>query len=185
MSDIGQNFQNMIASGLSPDGNVRATITGERILNFIFEPRAFERYEARDLERQLAGLAVSTWLDWVRQRREISRLASGLSHSEAEAARRESKDQIPRGYLEALRTVECEGFSSGHLVSVRTHGMTRWHVGVDDGTPHRIGVREFTSELRSAFDSLMRDRESKIVLLRADYFDIGVPHQWRARFEER
>ncbi|GAA0448248.1 hypothetical protein Aca07nite_72970 [Actinoplanes capillaceus] len=178
MSDIGQQFRMMLVTGTSPDGNVRATVTGERILRIEFRPHSLEWYDEADLERQLAGLAVNTWVAWTRERREISRLASGLTRAEAEEARR-SRDRRAFVYEEALTTIECVGVSSGQAVTIRTTGMTQWHVDITDRVLRRLDVHRFTEELRSAFQSLLRDRDSKIALLKAEHFDIGLPSGWR------
>ncbi|WP_127552987.1 hypothetical protein [Actinoplanes sp. OR16] len=181
MNDIGQQFRMMLVTGTSPDGNVRATITGERILRIDFQRDSFEWYDEQRLERQLAGLATNTWVAWERERREISRTASGLTHAEADEARQTHKDQELSSYGEKLRSIECTGISSGQTVAIRTIGMTHWQVSVADGTLRMLDVRRFAGELRSAFESLLRDRESKIILLRAEYFDLGIPRHWRDR----
>ena len=185
VNDIGQQLRRMVVTGSSPDGNLRATMTGERILQVDFRPRCFDWYNEAGLERQLAGLAVSTWVAWTRERREISRKDSGLSHAEAEDARRTSKDQRRLEYDEALRTIECDGVSSGHTVVIRTTGMTQWHVDIADGTLRRLDLHQFTAELQSAVQSLLRDRDAKIAVLKAHHFDIGMPRSWRARAEDR
>lgn len=183
MNDIGQQFQMMLVTGTSPDGNVRALITGERDLRVEFRPDSFESYDEVSLERQLAGLAVRTWVAWTRERREISRRASGLTRAEAEEARRASRDQKIHAYEEALKMIECDGVSPDQTVRIRTTGMTQWHVVIAGGALRRLGVHQFTAELRSAFRSLLRDRDSKIALLKAEHFDIGIPRSWQTRAE--
>jgi hypothetical protein len=184
MNDIGLHFQRMLATGTSPDGNVRATITGGRILRVEFRLNSFEWYNEGSLERQLAGLAANTWVAWTRERREISRKASGLTRAEADEARKMSKYQNLLGYEEALKTIECDGISSGQTVCIRTTGMTQWHVSIADGALRRLDVHQFTMELQSAVQSLLRDRDSKIILLKAEHFDIGIPRSWQARTED-
>jgi hypothetical protein len=41
------------------------------------------------------------------------------------------------------------------------------------------GEHGFVGEIRSAFEALKQDRELKIIMLKADHFDLGVPRRWR------
>ncbi|MEU8238265.1 hypothetical protein AB0C07_08475 [Actinoplanes missouriensis] len=174
MNDFGQQFREMVVSGSSPDGNVQATVTGERILRVVFRAGSYEWYGEAALERQLAGLAATTWVAWVRERREISRRASGLSREEA---RKSNSSE----YEEAARMIEFVGASFDQSVQIRTTGMTHWDVRIAGGTLRRVDARGFAEIVREAFEDVLRDRESKLILLKADHFDIGIPQSWRDR----
>ena len=61
---------------------------------------------------------------------------------------------------------------------VRTVGMMQWDVEIREGTLDRYPVDIFTDEIHSAFGALMADRQNKIIMVKADHFDIGIPRRW-------
>jgi hypothetical protein len=41
------------------------------------------------------------------------------------------------------------------------------------------GEQGFVAEIQSAYESLLHDRELKIITLKSDHFDLGIPKRWR------
>jgi len=64
-------------------------------------------------------------------------------------------------------------------VRIRTWGLMQWSVDVQPGSIHRLGETAFLGELHSAMKALINDREIKIITLKSEYFDIGIPRSWR------
>jgi hypothetical protein len=179
--DLGERLRTLAVTGTSPDGAIRATVTGDNQLSLRFQPGTYQWYDERGLARQLAGLGTTTWVAWTRQREETIRLASGLSRREAEQSRQQHADPGQRRFAEDLRRLECEGWSTSRLVRIGLTGVTRWQVEIADGTLHDRSEQAFTAEVGTAFDALIRDRTAKLALLRAEHFDIGVPGSWLRR----
>ncbi|MDI6097175.1 hypothetical protein QLQ12_00945 [Actinoplanes sp. NEAU-A12] len=176
--DFGERLRGMTVTGASPDGQIRATISGELSLQIRFQPRTYEWYDERGLARQLAGLGTSTWVAWERERREIYRLSQSLSRDEADQERRARGDSRHERYAEGLRALECRSVSPSEVVHIRTVGIIEWHVDIEAGTLRRLREQEFLGELRAAFAGLMRDRERELILLKAEHFDLGIPRSW-------
>jgi hypothetical protein len=171
----------MTVTGVSPDGAIQATVSGENQVELRFRPRTYEWYDDRGLARELTALGTATWVAWARRREEITRLALGQSQSQADQGRQLSDDPRRQRFAEQLRLLECVGTSPDGVVHIRLTGATRWQVEIDDGTVHNRPERSFTREAVSAFDAVIRDRSAKLALLRAEHFDIGVPRSWLDR----
>ncbi|BCJ61346.1 hypothetical protein [Micromonospora endophytica] len=57
--------------------------------------------------------------------------------------------------------------------------MAGWSVHLESGCLRRLGEVGFLAELHSAVQALFADREQKISLVKAKYFDLGIPRRWR------
>ncbi|GAA1625446.1 YbaB/EbfC family nucleoid-associated protein [Actinoplanes couchii] len=177
-ADLGERLRTMSVTGTSPDGAVQATVTGENRLTLRFRPRTYEWYDDGGLARQLTALGTGTWVAWTRRRAEITRLALGQSHGEAEQNRRHADDARTRRFTDRLRDLECVGVSPRRSVHLRLTGATRWQVEIAAGTVRDMPERVFVEEAVAAFDAVIGDRSAKLALLRAEHFDIGVPRSW-------
>lgn len=171
----------MRVTGTSPDGAIRATVTGENELRLSLQPGRYRWYDEAGLARQLAALGSTTWVAWARERAEITRIALGRSRGEAEQARRDAVAPGRDLFAERLRGLECAGVSPGGSVGLRLHGMTRWQVEIAPGTIRHRSESGFTEEAVAAFDALIRDRTARMALLRAEHFDLGLPRHWLER----
>src|SRR5689334_20369179 len=109
--DLGEQLRAMKVTATSPDGAIRATVTGENRLELRFQPRAYQWYDDHGLARELTALGTTTWVAWTRQHEEITRLALGQSRDEAEQGRRRDGDPRYDRFMEALRRLACEGAS--------------------------------------------------------------------------
>jgi hypothetical protein len=150
-----------------------------RTIEITFAPGAFDRYDEEHLSHQLGRLGVTTWVAYHRARSEAYRLSQGLSSDELAAAERPTDDPHRRRYEEDLNNIEGEGVSAGGAVRIRTWGLMQWSVDIQPGSIGRLGEAAFVGELHSAMQSLLNDREMKIITLKSEYFDIGIPRQWR------
>jgi hypothetical protein len=178
MSDIGEYLDKMVVSTLSPDRCIRATVSNYTDVEIQFRSGAFDRYDDERLGEQLARLGLTTWVAYHRGRSEAYRRARNLSAEELAAAERPSEDPRRRRYEQQLNAIEGEGVSTDRTLRVRTVGMMRWQVDIRPGTVPGLGERRFLTELRSAWRSLLNDREIKIILLKSEYFDLGIPRAW-------
>ncbi|MBB4745712.1 hypothetical protein BJY16_009171 [Actinoplanes octamycinicus] len=184
-ADLGEQLRTMTVTGTSPDGAVRATVTGENRLDLSFQPRRFEWYDEHGLAQQLSALGTTTWVAWTRQRQEILRMSLGQSREEAEQGRDEFRDFRDQEFDQRVRSLLCAGASTDGKVHIVLDGVTRWRVEIAEGSLRRHTAGSFTAETVSAFDALIRDRAMKMSLLKADHFDIGVPRRWLERARAR
>jgi DNA-binding protein YbaB len=182
--DLGERLRAMTVTATSPDGAIRATISGDNRLSLRFQPGTYQWYDEHGLSRQLAGLGTTTWVAWTRERNEIIRLASGQSRDESEQNRQQHDDPNRQRFAENLRNLECEGLSTGRWIRITLSGATRWQVQIADGTIRDRSEQAFAAEVVTAFDALIRDRTAKLAILRAEHFDIGVPGSWTRRVRE-
>jgi len=169
----------MVVSASSPDRNISARVSNYTEAKVTFQPGTFQRYDERQLSYQLARLGVLTWIAYQRARSAAYRNSRGISSAELAEAERPSNDPHRRRYEEELGKVEGEGSSVSGVLRIRTAGMMQWHVDIEPGTVRRLGEQQFLAELHSAFNALLNDREMKIILLKSEYFDLGLPRKWR------
>ncbi|MEU4619316.1 hypothetical protein AB0G04_04945 [Actinoplanes sp. NPDC023801] len=177
-ADFGEQLRGMSATGTSPDGQIRAMISGALDLRITFSRGTFEWYDEHGLSRQLAGLGTNTWVAWERERREIYRRSQSLTVEEAEQERRARGDSRQERFAADLRELECEAISPSAALRIRTLGMIDWRVEIESGALRQFRERDFIGEVTAAFASLMRDRERRLILLKAEHFDLGIPRSW-------
>jgi hypothetical protein len=179
LPSIGEYFDKMTVTVTSPDQRIQARISNYHDVEITFAPGAFERYDEEHLSHQLGRLGITTWVAYHRARSEAYRLSQGLSSDELAAAERPTDDPHRRRYEEELNAIEGEGVSPGGAVRIRTFGLMQWNVDVQPGSLQRLGEAAFLGELHSAMTSLLNDREMKIITLKSEHFDIGIPRRWR------
>jgi hypothetical protein len=179
VATIGEYLENMVVTKTSPDERIHARVSNDLNVEIWFEPGAYQWYDESTLSHQLARLAVTTWVEYHRGRSEAYRQSQGLSYEELADAERPTDDPHRRRYEEELNQIEGEGVSAAGTVRVRTRGMMQWTVEIQPGTVGRLSEEAFLAELHSAMKSLLADREVKIISLKSEYFDIGIPRRWR------
>ncbi len=178
MPSIGDYLDRMVVSAASPDQNIRARVLNYTEVEVGFRPGAFDSYNEERLSYQLARLGVITWVAYHRGRAEAYKRSLSLSSEELAEAERPSDDPHRRRYAEALNNIEGEGVSAGRVLRIRTKGMMQWTVDIEPGSIARLGEERFLSEIHSAFKALLSDREMKIIVLKSEYFDLGLPRKW-------
>jgi hypothetical protein len=169
----------MVVLVSSPDRSIEARVENYTDVRISFRPGVFDRYDESELAYQLGRLGVTTWVAYHRERTEAYRASQGLSAEELADAERPSDDPRRQRYEEELNAIEGEGVSAGRLVRIRTTGMMRWNVDIEPGALRHLGEQGFLGELHSAIRALIQDREAKIILLKAEHFDLGLPRKWR------
>lgn len=150
-------------------------------LRITLSTRAYEWYDEYGLSRQLSGLGTTTWVAWERERREIYRRSQSLTIAEAEEERSPAGDSRQQRFASDLRELECEASSPSAALHIRTTGMINWQVEIETGALRRFREQDFIREMTGAYASLMRDRERKLILLKAEHFDLGIPRSWLDR----
>jgi hypothetical protein len=175
---IGDLLKTMTVTATSPDGNIHATVFDYKRIRAGFLPSTFDRYDEPELGHQLARLGITAWIAWSRERMELYRRSLGLTAQEAEQAQSVVYDSHRKQYEAALNAIEAEGASDGRVLHIRTVGMLQWHVAIEHGALRHYGEHGFLGEIHSAFEALMRDRELKIITLKSDFFDLGIPRRW-------
>jgi hypothetical protein len=175
---VGELLQGMGVAAESPDGSIWARVRDYTKVEVGFRAFAFDRYDEPTLAYQLSRLGILTWVAWSRERTQLYRRSLNLSAEEARNAER-TDDPHRRRYEAELNAIRAEGTSMHGTIRVNTVGMMQWHVEIQPGTLHRLGEEPFVNEIQSAFASLLQDRELKIITLKGDYFDLGIPQRWR------
>jgi len=184
MASIGEHLDNMVVTVTSPDQRIRARVSNYHDVEISFDRGAFDRYDEEQLAHQLGRLGLTTWVAYHRARSEAYRVSQNLSSDELADAERPTDDPTLLRYEEELNDIEAEGVSTGGAVRVRTRGLMRWDVDIRPGSIGRLGEAAFVTELHSAMKALLSDREVKIIGLKSDYFDIGIPRRWRELMTE-
>ncbi|PZG15200.1 hypothetical protein C1I95_20080 [Micromonospora craterilacus] len=169
-----------VATALSPDRNVKARVSTDGQVEITFQPGTFETYNENQLSYQLSRLGMVTWVSVQRARTEAYRVAQGMTQQEVVQTEQAAPlDPRREKYSEDLARVEGEGVSTSGAVRIRTTGMAGWSVDLESGCLRRLGEGGFLAEAQSAVRALLADRDQKIVLIKAKYFDLGIPRRWR------
>lgn len=184
MPSITDYLDRMTVTETSPDGQIFSTVTNYTEVRISFRPGSYDRYDEGELSYQLGRLGGKTWVAYHRERSEAYRLSQGFSRDELAAAERPSDDPHQRRYEEELNRIQGEGRSTGGAIAIHTVGMTQWLVEIAPGAVSQLGEEAFLAELHSAIRSLLEDRQRKIIVLKSDYFDIGIPRRWRELMTE-
>ncbi|WP_341716748.1 hypothetical protein QQG74_22575 [Micromonospora sp. FIMYZ51] len=172
--------QQRTARAVSPDHNIEARVSPDGQVEVRFQPGTFETYNENQLSYQLSRLGMLAWVAAQRARTEAYRVAQGLTQQEVvQLAQEKPRDPRRERYAEDLATVEGTGVSASGAVRIRTTGMAGWSVQLESGCLRRLGEHGFLADLHSAVRALFADREQKIILIKARYFDLGIPRRWR------
>lgn len=175
---IGDHLRTMTVQAESPDGNIWSRVHDYTRLDVGFRPFAYERYDEPSLSYQLSRLGLLTWVAWSRERTEIYRRTVNLTADEAERATW-TEDPARLRYEAELNAIKAVGVSTHGAVRVRTVGMMQWQVDVEPDTLRRLVEPTFVGEIHSAFEALMADRRRQIIMLKSEYFDLGLPRRWQ------
>jgi len=174
----------MVVTTTSQDRNIQARVSNYTDVEVRFRPGSFDRYTEQRLGEQLSRLGLTSWVAYHRGRSQAYQKALNLSDEELAASERPSTDPRRRQYEQELNRVEGEGVSATGAVRINTLGMMQWRVDIKPGSIARLGEQRFVTDLHSAVVSLLNNRESKITLLKANYFDLGIPREWLERAQQ-
>lgn len=180
MGSIRDYLDRMVIATTSPDRQIHARVFDYTQVEVSFVPGTFDSYDEERLSHQLSRLGLTTWVAYRRGRTEAYKRSQNLSSDEVKAAQsRPSHDPRNARYEEELNKIEGEGVSTNQAVRIRTVGMMQWTVDVRPGSLRQFGEQAMLAEIHSAFQALLSDREVKIIILKSDYFDLGIPKELR------
>ncbi|MGW4940559.1 hypothetical protein ACWEOZ_03095 [Actinoplanes sp. NPDC004185] len=165
-------------SASSPDGRIWAATTDGTDVRISFSHGSFEHYPDAVLAHQLSRLGQAMWIAFQRSQDDLHerRLNSFLVVTGPGDPPERTPEQA--AYAEALNEVIGVGTSPDGSITVRTTGALYWDVDFPDGTVGRLGERAFVSQLTTAVQAMLADREKKIAGLKAEFLDLGVPRVW-------
>jgi hypothetical protein len=178
MASITDYLDKMVIGVSSPDGNIRATVSNYTDVAVEFVPGKFDRYDEERLGHQLARLGANTWVAYARGRSEAYRRSMNLTSEELAEAERPSTDPRRQAYEEKLNQIQGEGVSARGALRIRTVGLMQWTIDVQPGAVRRFGEKHFLAEIHTAIRSWLADRERKIIVLKSEHFDVGIPKKW-------
>jgi hypothetical protein len=174
MPSIRDYLDRMVVSATSPDGNVQATVSNYTECRVEFRPMSFARYDEEALAHQLSRLGALTWVAYRRGRTQAFRDSQRLTEVPTPP-----EDPRLRGYEEALARLDGSGVSASRVLHIGTIGMAQWTVEITPGALRRLGEASFLAEIHSAIEDLINDRKAKVILLKAEHLDLGIPRRWR------
>ncbi|MBO0867409.1 MAG: hypothetical protein J2P15_02490 [Micromonosporaceae bacterium] len=168
----------MLVTAVSPDGGIRARIGRAGDVEMTFVGRAYRTYNEANLAHQLARLGALAWVAYDRALTDEHRGALGQTAEEFAEQERRPKDDRRQRYDADLAAVEADGASPDGWLRIRARGMLRWDVQILSGAL-RLPMVEFLAELHAAVRALFADREVKATIVKARYYDLGIPSAWR------
>ena len=153
----------------SPDGQLAATLTGRSKLDIAFADGSYSRYTERALEEQAKYLLQSVFSAQRRAHFDALSKAQGRMITEEPPP----ADNRGKRYRELVAEAVATGDSRRGTVRVGNRGITEWKVRIADGTLGRLSSQEFTGELGSALQAMLRELFVKRGQLRREAY--GVP----------
>lgn len=171
-----ESFDTTTVTIASPDSNIEVELGGGDRLALGFRPGSYPRYDEATLEHQLAQLGRLAWPAYLREYRRGVERAGRLIND---------WDPKRRRYRHALREIMATGASSGGNVQVTSTGFEHWRFEIRPGTLAALTEDRFVTEVESAVASLIADYESKVVLLKDDYFGFDLPPAVREAIIQR
>lgn len=168
--NIAEKLDGLTIQSSSPDGRIRAVLTGRTNLKLEFWPGGYGEYTERDLEHQLSRLATLTWTGYRRGYTEIV-TAAGLEVVLEPGDEWNSRD---RRYQEERLEVEGRGESARGSVRTRTLALLRWQFKIKDGTLRAVPEAAFVREALGAVGLAIKDYRSQSTRLRQEYFGAGL-----------
>ena len=165
----------MVITVTSPDGNIRARINNAVQVDVEFLPGSFPDTTSPGSPSNSPASASTRSSASNAAGRTAYRRSYAMTAEEAERAGRPSTDPRRVRYEEQLDRLRGEGRSTDGVIHVTTVGMLRWSVDIRPGAIRRLGEERFLTEFHSALDSLLNDRNLKIIMLKAEHFDLGIP----------
>lgn len=166
MGTMADRLADIHKSVTSPDGQLEAELRGDRPASLSFRGNTYRHYTERDLERQLARLALRVWTEYQR----------GYDDALAEATGRpvertkETWDANRRRFREAQTATVSKGMSPGSWVYAENTGMVSWHFVIRDGALAKLDESEFVAEVLGAYHEMSLDYRGKIRQLRAEHY---------------
>lgn len=143
-----------------------------------FVGSAYRTYDEATLAHQLRRLGALAWIAYDRALAEEHRRALGYTAEEFAEQERRPKDDRRQRYEADLAAVEAGGASPGGWLRIRARGMLHWDLQIRPGAL-RLAQVEFLAELHAAVRALLAEREVTITIIKARYYDLGVPRAWR------
>jgi len=169
----------MFATATSPDRRIRATIDRATQVEVTFADGAYRRYDEDTLGHQLERLGTLARVAYDRAASEEHRRSLGLASDEYADHQRSPQEERRQRYEADLAAVEAGGVSPGGWLKVVSRGLLHWQVLIEPGTLRRVNEDGFLSELHSALRTAFAERELEITIIKARYYDLGIPRAWR------
>jgi hypothetical protein len=155
-------MDNMRVRAAFPGGHLVGELRGRSEVTVSFAPGSYARFEEREMERQLAGVAKLLWA--ARMKEYYSAVSASVGHEvnrEPPAVGRQDQE-----YYAARDDLVAEGYSADGRVRIVTQGMVRWSVKIADGTLRALTEQEFTDRVRETGAHLIADQMAKIRALK-------------------
>lgn len=168
MGEIRDRREALTVRAESPDGGIRAILTGGRFQTLGFRPGRYHRYREPELEHQLARLATLLFTGHSRGMRMIKERAGVRSYDDPAMA----VDATERRYLEAVRSFTATGAGRLDLVRVQTVGMLRWRCRIRPGTVTTLSEDEFVAEATAAATAARANVSRQIARIKDECFDL-------------
>ena len=169
MGIMADRLDAMVINVSSPDGQVHGELRDRDAISVSFEGESYSEYTERDLERQLARLALLLWTGYQRGYDAALSEATGQPVTRS----RESWDANRRRFRDAQAETVAKGMSKEGYIYVETTGMLSWQVVIRDGTLKELEETQFCEELIGAYHVMSAEYRAKMSQLRAKHFGVS------------
>jgi hypothetical protein len=175
MGELASRLERIAVEARSPDGRLRAWVSGRLDLGLEFVPRAYRRYGEADLCHQLGRLATLTW---TRYHREY--VAVEDEFLDWPVRDRDAHDRL---FEERAEQLTVDGVSPNGLVTVHTRALMRWDFQLAPGVSRRLDEQRFVAEVLGAAADTVRAYRARRARLFHEFYDLtaGLPPWVRAR----
>ncbi|HZE38193.1 MAG TPA: hypothetical protein VE172_05210 [Stackebrandtia sp.] len=162
MPTLANLLDRMTIKVVSPDGNIRAGVSGPRLdMSLDFRPGSYHRYDDTTMEHQLAKLATLLWTGYQR----------GYENATAQAGLEVISDPVDdtfRAFLRGQSTITAHGESSDKTVRATSTGLLEWAFHIKPGSLSRLRENEFKPHLLEAARAVLNDHNESVERLRIE-----------------
>jgi hypothetical protein len=162
MGELADLLDRMTITVRSPDQHLTAHLDGQgHLVELEVDERAFRRYAADSLTRQLNQLGR---LAYVAYRQEHRRLTEGVFDRPSYDAMVDEVGPELREYRRQLAEVVSRGASGEVQVSAR--GLADWEVHLPPGVGQRMTAEQFRGQVLAALAEVLADHEAQAAEVR-------------------
>ncbi len=179
MREPSRGFDGMVVEVTSPDGRIRARLTGDRDVEVSFAHGAYRRYAEDELGHQLARLATLMWTAYRQEYlRRLSVATETPVHTVSLRGRRAD-------FRNALADIAVDGYAPDRSIAVHSVGLLRWEVVIRGGTVRRLDEQEFLAYALSAVNDLLTAYFAASHRLKDEIFDLRLWEAYAATARRR
>ncbi|MEU8662593.1 hypothetical protein [Actinoplanes philippinensis] len=172
MGELARLLERIDAEATTPDGQIRARLSGRMQLALEFRPRAYGSCADAELGRRLSRIATMLWVRYHREYVEVENSFLGFPEPDP--------DPEDRRFEQEAEELTVSASSPGGWVTMTSRALAFWTVDLAAGTQRSLAQDRFVTEVLAAGSATITAYRSARMRLLDRYYDLadGLP-PWR------